>query len=61
VFHPRVFDGMPRGRVLKLFPWAYALADAGRMSGSRFDGDWHNVGTPEQLAELDRRLSARDG
>jgi MurNAc alpha-1-phosphate uridylyltransferase len=61
VFHPRVFDGMPRGRVLKLFPWAYALADAGRMTGSRFDGDWHNVGTPEQLAELDRRLSARDG
>ncbi len=56
VFHPRVFDGVPRARVLKLFPWAYTLADAGRMTGSRFIGAWDNVGTPEQLAALDRRL-----
>lgn len=58
VFHPRVFDGMPRGRVLKLFPWAWTLADAGRMTGSRFDGAWDNVGTPAQLDALDRRLRA---
>jgi len=56
VFHPRVFDGVPPSRVLKLFPWAYTLADAGRMTGSRFAGRWHNVGTPNQLAALDREL-----
>ena len=56
VFHPRVFASLPRFKALKLFPWAYALADAGRMTGSRFDGPWDNVGTPEQLAALDRRL-----
>ena len=56
VFHPRVFEALPRFKVQKLFPWAYALADAGRMTGSRFEGPWDNVGTPEQLAALDRRL-----
>jgi MurNAc alpha-1-phosphate uridylyltransferase len=59
VFHPRVFDGMPRHHVQKLFPWAYVLADARRMTGEVHRGAWANVGTPDQLAELDRRL--RDG
>jgi MurNAc alpha-1-phosphate uridylyltransferase len=60
VFHPRVFATVPRFKMLKLFPWAYALADTGRMTGSRFDGAWDNVGTPEQLAALDRRLMNPD-
>ncbi len=57
VFHPRVFDALARHRPAKLFPWAYALADAGRMTGSVHRGAWDNVGTPEQLAALDARLS----
>jgi MurNAc alpha-1-phosphate uridylyltransferase len=56
VFHPRVFDALPRQRAVRLFPWAYALADARRMTGSRFEGAWDNVGTSEQLAALDARL-----
>jgi N-acetyl-alpha-D-muramate 1-phosphate uridylyltransferase len=59
VFHPRVFDGLAPWRAMKLFPWAYHLADDGRMTGSRHDGAWDNVGTPAQLAALDARL--RDG
>jgi MurNAc alpha-1-phosphate uridylyltransferase len=59
VFHPRVFDGVPRHHAQKLFPWAYTLADAHRMTGEVHQGAWANVGTPDQLAELDRRL--RDG
>ncbi len=58
VFHPRVFDDVPPRRPSKLFPWAFTLADAGRMTGSRFDGAWDNVGTPEQLAALDARLAS---
>ncbi len=58
VFHPRVFGGLPAHASIKLFPWAFALADEGRMSGERFDGPWHNVGTSEQLAALDRSLAA---
>lgn len=56
VFHPRVFDGLPMHAPLALFPWAYALADAGRVTGEVFCGAWDNVGTPEQLRALDERL-----
>jgi MurNAc alpha-1-phosphate uridylyltransferase len=56
VFHPAVFAGLDRGVRLKLFPWAYRFVDAGRVSGEHFRGDWDNVGTPAQLAALDRRL-----
>lgn len=60
VFHPRCFDSLPTDRPTKLFPWAYALADARRMTGTHFDDAWDNVGTPEQLAALDERLRLRD-
>ncbi len=57
VFHPALFAGLAPGTCLRLFPWAYRFVDEGRVTGERFDGDWHNIGTPGQLAELDRRLS----
>jgi MurNAc alpha-1-phosphate uridylyltransferase len=57
VFHPAPFRGIPPGEALKLFPWAYHLVEEGRVTGERYAGSWDNVGTPEQLAELDRRLS----
>ena len=57
VFHPSLFDGIAPGTWLKLFPWAYAFVDAGRVSGEHFRGAWDNVGTAEQLAELDQRIS----
>ncbi len=60
VFHPRVFDGLAAHRVLSLFPWAYALVEEGRVTGEHFRGAWANVGTPEQLAALDRSLTHRD-
>ncbi len=60
VFHPRCFDDVDPDEPLKLFPWAYALADARRMTGTRHEGAWDNVGTPEQLAALDRRLNGDD-
>ena len=60
VFHPGCFDDVVAHRKLALFPWAYALADAHRMTGTRHDGAWDNVGNAEQLAALDRRLNAPD-
>lgn len=57
VFHPATFHGIAPGTWLKLFPWAYAFVDAGRVSGEHFRGVWDNVGTAEQLAALDRRIS----
>jgi MurNAc alpha-1-phosphate uridylyltransferase len=57
VFHPAAFGEVAPGTALKLFPWAYRFVDEGRVGGERFDGEWHNIGTPSQLEALDRRLS----
>lgn len=56
-FHPHVFRDVPRGSSLRIFPWAYRFVDEGRVSGEHFRGAWDNIGTPEQLSALDRRLS----
>jgi MurNAc alpha-1-phosphate uridylyltransferase len=58
VFHPRIFLGLGRGTWLKLFPWLYQFVEAGLVSGEHYRGPWDNVGTADQLAALDRRLSA---
>jgi MurNAc alpha-1-phosphate uridylyltransferase len=58
VFHPALFEGIAPNTWLKLFPWLYQFVDAGRVSGEHYRGPWDNVGTAEQLATLDRRLSA---
>lgn len=57
VFHPMLFADIAPGTHLKLFPWAYRFVDAGRVGGEHFRGEWDNVGTPAQLAALDRRLA----
>jgi MurNAc alpha-1-phosphate uridylyltransferase len=57
VFHPLLFADIAPGTWLKLFPWAYRFVDAGRVGGEHFRGEWDNVGTPAQLAALDRRLT----
>ncbi|MBL0143635.1 MAG: nucleotidyltransferase family protein [Betaproteobacteria bacterium] len=57
VFHPALFSGLASGTRLALFPWAYRFIDEGRVTGERFAGAWENLGTPAQLADLDRRLS----
>jgi len=56
VFHPDMFRDIVPGTWLKLFPWAYRFVDAGRVAGEHFHGAWANIGTAEQLADLDRRL-----
>jgi MurNAc alpha-1-phosphate uridylyltransferase len=57
VFHPAPFRDLPAATPLKLFPWAYRLVEAGRVTGERYGGSWDNIGTPDQLAALDRRLA----
>ena len=57
VFHPAIFREIAPGTWLKLFPWAYRYVEEGRVTGERYSGPWDNVGTSEQLAALDRRLS----
>jgi MurNAc alpha-1-phosphate uridylyltransferase len=55
VYQPALFAEVPEER----FPLAPVLFDAcrkGLVSGEYYDGEWWDVGTPERLAMLDRRL-----
>ncbi len=55
LYHPDLFEATPAGA----FPLAPLLRKAmrdGRVSGEYYSGQWMDIGTPERLAELDRRL-----
>jgi MurNAc alpha-1-phosphate uridylyltransferase len=54
VYHPRLFSGLVRGEKIKLFPWMYRFLGQQRVSGELFEGDWSNIGTPADLAEVNR-------
>lgn len=56
-YRPEFFAGLQPGR-FPLAPLLRRMADAGKVSGSRHDGTWHDVGTPERLDEINRRLAS---
>lgn len=58
VFRPEFFANSQPGK----FPLAPPMFDwirQGRVSGELYRGGWHNVGTPEQLRQLDQEASAQ--
>jgi len=54
VYRPEMFRQIPAGNYAKLGPLLRELIDQGRIGGELYRGDWHNVGTPEQLAQLNQ-------
>ncbi len=56
VYRPEIFDGIAAGEIAKLAPILRAYADRGQVGGEVYRGDWFNVGTPEQLAQLNTPL-----
>lgn len=57
VYRPELVAGEP-DHCFKLRPIYERAMRAGQLSGERYEGFWCNLGTPEQLAELDARLRA---
>ena len=58
LYHPALFRALAVGERAALAPLLRAAMDSGRVSGELFRGLWHDVGTPQRLAELDRQLRA---
>lgn len=55
IAHPRMFVDAPKGAFSLNKVWDRAIADK-RLYGTRLDGVWMHVGTPEALAEAEDRL-----
>ncbi len=55
VYRPELFSGCSDG-IFKLAPLIRAAAREHRIGGELHDGDWMDIGTPERLSVLDRRL-----
>jgi MurNAc alpha-1-phosphate uridylyltransferase len=49
---PALVAGIAPGTKAALGPLLFDAAHAGRLAAHRLAGEWHNVGTPEQLAAL---------
>ena len=56
VLHPALFADCQAGR-FPLAPLLQQAAEAGQVSGEYYTGQWLDIGTPERLHALDRRLS----
>jgi len=57
LYHPDLFVAVPDGA----FPLAPLLRDAmqeGQVSGEYYPGQWMDIGSPQRLGELDRKLRA---
>ena len=61
LYDTALFRELPRGTKLKLLPFLHDWIARGWVSGERFDGPWANVGTPADLAALDRQLTSSQG
>jgi MurNAc alpha-1-phosphate uridylyltransferase len=58
VYHRDLFRACAPGR-FPLAPLLREAMQANMVTGEHYTGAWHDIGTPERLAELDRELSAR--
>ena len=56
LYRPELFAGCSPGRFPLVTLLRRAIA-AGRLRGELYNGGWMNIGTPEQLAMLDARLT----
>jgi MurNAc alpha-1-phosphate uridylyltransferase len=56
VYDTALFRELPRGVKLKMLPLYRDWIARGLVSGERYDGPWANVGTPDDLAALNRQL-----
>ena len=58
VYRPELFDGCQDG-IFKLAPLLRAAARTGRVGAWVHPGTWMDIGTPERLADLDRKLRSK--
>ena len=53
VFSTSIFQYIPITKT-PLFPWLYYFVDQGLITGEIYEGNWANVGTPEELEKFEK-------
>lgn len=61
IYHPSLFNAVKKGEAAKLAPLLRAAMAQGKVSAEHYQGVWHDIGTPERLAELNARLELNAG
>jgi MurNAc alpha-1-phosphate uridylyltransferase len=61
LYRTALFRGLPRLEKLKILPLFRDWIGRGWASGELYTGVWANVGTPDELARLDRHLDRKPG
>jgi MurNAc alpha-1-phosphate uridylyltransferase len=59
VYRPAMFDGIAPGQHAGLGKLLREFADKGQLGGEVYEGDWDNVGTPQQLEQLNAAYGAQ--
>ena len=59
VYHPDLFKSVRSGEAAKLAPLLISAMQQGLVSGQHHTGIWHDIGTPERLAQIDHWLKTR--
>jgi len=52
LYHPDLLHHLVRGKPAKLAPLLRAAMVENRVTGEKYSGSWHDVGTPQRLNEL---------
>jgi MurNAc alpha-1-phosphate uridylyltransferase len=59
VYRPEMFDGIKAGEYLRFGPLMRKFIDQTRVGGEVYNGQWVNVGTVEQLEDLNAPLAKK--
>ena len=59
IYHPALFEKVAPRTHVKLATLLDSAITQQRVSGEMLDAQWYNLGTPEQLAELDQKLRTK--
>ncbi len=59
VYHPALFKELVPGQPAKLAPLLKAAMAQGLVTAQHHQGQWHDIGTPERLHQIDRWLKLK--